>query len=136
MIITDFFVTGEELIILKSRNILEQLETLRYSIQLIRLGSQVPEDDEEYPPIRSSVPVSAVANSLSYLSSKQHDRSGKGTRDSSSHVDYNTYRLSNKMTKGFLVTAEVHNVEVDSEADCGKKKLLKNHWKNLTVCYM
>ncbi|XP_019852747.1 PREDICTED: uncharacterized protein LOC109582471 isoform X1 [Amphimedon queenslandica] len=136
VVVADPKICGEELIILNSRNILEQLETLRYSIQLIRLGSQVPEDDEEYPPIRSSVPVSAVANSLSYLTSKQHDRSGKGRRDNSAllscHVDYDTYRLSKERTKEFVVTAEVHHLEVDSETDCGKKKMVQNHCKNLT----
>ena len=126
-------ITGDELIILNSMHILEQLETLRYSFQLIRLGSQILEDEEEYPPSRSSVPVSVVANS-------HHDGSGKGSRNSSissnSHVIYDSQRLSNEMTKGFVVTAEVHDLEVDSETDCGKKKLLKNHWTNCTVCYI
>lgn len=147
------FQIGDKLIYLHTGNASEQLPNLRYAIQLIRMGSERIEDDDESLLMHHSLPHSISTSPYSLIPSPngemssieaQLDSDDRSTRSrfslptksqlrkliqrkgNSSGSFQNAPPLSDRIT----VTAEVHNSNSESqdviEKDKGKKFSARN----------
>lgn len=143
-------ILGDKLLILdSSKTLSEQLQTVQYAIQLIRLGSETLEDEDQYPAAlahsASSSPFSIIPSVESSYNPKREAKNQYSV-PSNSHLQtkFHLKRSSHGQSsddstpgsEGLIVTAEVYTPDLeDIEPDRGKAlSTTKSRVQELKVC--